>query len=128
MWQSVRQAANGLEGFCESASAEPQSLALAAKIGGDIAQALRHAGVPDQELHVVRCCLRTSERLVREYPDEYLATCAIRSASPESLTRLLPDRWASANPGHLLTHRLEESRQKAKWREGRQAMHRRQSK
>jgi len=26
--------------------------------------------VPDQALRVVQCCLRTSERLVREYPDE----------------------------------------------------------
>jgi hypothetical protein len=45
-------------------------------------------------------------------------------ASPESLERLLPDRWASANPEHVLTHRLEESRQKAQQRDQRRAMRR----
>jgi tetratricopeptide (TPR) repeat protein len=68
--QSARQSAEGLEGFCESWSADPQSLALAAEIGAAIAPNLRHAGVPDQALRVVQCCLRTSERLVREHPDD----------------------------------------------------------
>ncbi len=67
---SARLAADGLEGFCESWSADPQSLALAVEIGGPICEALRHGGVPDQGLRVVQCCLRTSERLVREYPDD----------------------------------------------------------
>jgi hypothetical protein len=67
---TARQAADGLEGFCESGSANPQSLTLAAQLGAAIAQTLRHAGVPDQALRVVQCCLRTFERLVREYPDE----------------------------------------------------------
>ncbi len=31
----------------------------------------------------------------------------------ESLTALLPDRWASANPDHVLVHRIEEARQLA---------------
>jgi hypothetical protein len=66
----ARQAADGLEGFCDSHSANKQSLGLAAEIGPDIAAALRHAGVPDQELRVVQCCLRTCEHLVRDYPDE----------------------------------------------------------
>jgi len=70
VWQSVRQAANGLDGFCESRSADPQSLALAVAIGALIAANLQHADVPDQALRLVRCCLRTSERLVREYPDD----------------------------------------------------------
>jgi len=68
--QSARQAADGLEGFCDSHSANKQSLGLAAEIGADIAAALRHAGVPDQELRVVQCGLRTCERVVRDYPDE----------------------------------------------------------
>jgi hypothetical protein len=45
-------------------------------------------------------------------------------ASPESLTRLLPDRWALAHPEHVLAHRLEESRQKAQRRDERRAMRR----
>jgi hypothetical protein len=47
---------------------------------------------------------------------------------PESLERLLPDRWALANPEHVLSYRLEESRQKAKRRDERRAMRRRGSK
>jgi serine/threonine-protein kinase len=69
MRQTARLAADGLEGFCASWAADPQSLALVA-VGHTMAQSLRHAGVPDQELRVVRCCLRTFERLVRDYPDE----------------------------------------------------------
>jgi transposase len=42
-------------------------------------------------------------------------------ASPESLARLLPDRWALAHPEHVLSHRLEESRQKAQRRDQRRA-------
>ena len=42
-------------------------------------------------------------------------------ASPESLERLLPDRWAAADPEHVLNHRLDESRQKAQRRDQRRA-------
>jgi len=49
-------------------------------------------------------------------------------ASPESLARLLPDRWAQAHPEHVLTHRLEESRQKAQRRDERRGMRRLPSK
>jgi transposase len=42
-------------------------------------------------------------------------------ASPELLAGLLPDRWALAHPEHVLTHRLEESRQKAQRRDQRRA-------
>jgi transposase len=45
-------------------------------------------------------------------------------ASPESLARLLPDRWALAHPGHVLAHRLDESRQKAQRRDQRRAARR----
>jgi transposase len=41
--------------------------------------------------------------------------------SPEFLAGLLPDRWALAHPEHVLTHRLEESRQKAQRRDERRA-------
>jgi len=49
-------------------------------------------------------------------------------ASPESLARLLPDRWAQAHLEHVLTHRLEESRQKARRRDERRGMRRLRSK
>jgi hypothetical protein len=43
-------------------------------------------------------------------------------ASPEFLEILLPDRWALAHPEHVLSHRVEESRQKARRRDERRAM------
>jgi hypothetical protein len=46
-------------------------------------------------------------------------------ASPESLERLLPDRWAAAHPEHVLNHRLDESREKARRRDQRRADRRR---
>ena len=46
-------------------------------------------------------------------------------ASPESLERLLPDRWAAAHPEHVLNHRLDESREKARRRDQRRAARRR---
>jgi transposase len=42
-------------------------------------------------------------------------------ASPELVARLLPDRWALDHPKHVLTHRLEESRQKSQRRDPRRA-------
>jgi transposase len=45
-------------------------------------------------------------------------------ASPEFLEALLPDRWAAAHPEHVLSHRLDESRQKAQRRDQRRAMRR----
>jgi transposase len=42
-------------------------------------------------------------------------------ASPKSLDSLLPDRWATAHPEHVLNHRLNESRQKALRRDQRRA-------
>ena len=42
-----------------------------------------------------------------------LNPCSVTvDASPESLTRLLPDRWAQAHPEHVLSYRLEESRER----------------
>jgi hypothetical protein len=41
----------------------------------------------------------------------HLATQS-EDAEDEDLDPLVPDRWAAAHPEHVLTHRLEESRQK----------------
>jgi transposase len=54
------------------------------------------------------------------YLSEVILQLAV-DAGPESLERLLPDRWAVANPQHILSHRLEESRQKAQRRDQRRA-------
>jgi serine/threonine protein kinase len=80
---SACQAADGLEHFCQSGSRDPQSLALAVEIGCAIAPALRHAGVSDQDLRVAQCCFQTSERLVREYPDEPIYLVRLSSASSQ---------------------------------------------
>ena len=36
-----------------------------------------------------------------------------RQLLEESMTTLLPDRWAAANPDHVLVHRINEARQLA---------------
>ena len=46
-------------------------------------------------------------------------------ASMASLERLLPDHWAAAHPEHILNHRLDESREKARRRDQRRAERRR---
>jgi transposase len=46
-------------------------------------------------------------------------------ASPDSLERLLPDRWAATHPEHVLNHRLDESREKARRRDQRRTERRR---
>jgi hypothetical protein len=47
--------------------------------------------------------------------------------SPEFLQTLLPDRWAAAHNEHGLSHRVEESREKARRRDERRAMRRTKS-
>jgi tetratricopeptide (TPR) repeat protein len=89
--RSARQAADGLERFFDCSSADPRSLALAAGIGCAIAPGLRHAGVPDEALRVVRCCLRTSERLVHQYPDEPV----YRVLLSEAWTHLGKANWSA---------------------------------
>ena len=42
--------------------------------------------------------------------------------SPEFLKTLLPDHWAAAHPEQVLSHRVEESREKARRRDERRAM------
>jgi transposase len=41
------------------------------------------------------------------------------SVDPERVEGLLPDRWARSHPEHVLTHRLEESRERARRRDAR---------
>ena len=48
-------------------------------------------------------------------------------SSREYLESLLPDRWALAHPEHVLNHRVEESREKARSRDQRREARRRQS-
>jgi transposase len=43
------------------------------------------------------------------------------SVDPERVADLLPDRWGQSHPEHVLTHRLEESREKARRRDARRA-------
>jgi transposase len=43
------------------------------------------------------------------------------SVTPERVEDLLPDRWGQTHPEHVLTHRLEESREKARRRDARRA-------
>ena len=43
---------------------------MAVETGAAISEGLRNAGVPDQARRVVQFCLRTAERLIREYPEE----------------------------------------------------------
>jgi hypothetical protein len=43
------------------------------------------------------------------------------SGDPERVEELLPDRWGRSHPEHVLTHRLEESRETARRRDARRA-------
>jgi transposase len=43
------------------------------------------------------------------------------SVDPDRVADLLPDRWGQSHPEHMLTHRLEESREKARRRDARRA-------
>jgi hypothetical protein len=52
----------------------------------------------------------------------------VRHLGNRTLTKLLPERWALMHPEHVLTHRLEESRQKAHRRDERRGMRRLRSK
>jgi transposase len=72
----------------------------------------------------VLCTIIAGAKRHRLEPWAYLHDVILQlsvDASEESLTRLLPDRWAVAHPEHILSHRLEESRQKAQRRDQRRA-------
>ena len=76
----------------------------------------------------VLCTILAGAKRHRLEPWAYLHDVILQlsvDASPEMLARLLPDRWALEHPGHVLTHRLEESRQKAQRRDQRRANRRR---
>ena len=88
--------------FLGSAEAGPRAAVLCTVIAG----AKRHRLEPWAYLHDVILQLSVD-------------------ASPEPLARLLPERWALAHPEHILSHRLEESRQKAQRRDQRRANRRR---
>jgi transposase len=72
----------------------------------------------------VLCTIIAGAKRHRLEPWAYLREVILQlsvDASPEFLARLLPDRWASEHPEHVLDHRLEESRQKAQRRDQRRA-------
>jgi transposase len=72
----------------------------------------------------VLCTIIAGAKRHRLEPWAYLHDVILQlsvDASPERLAGLLPDRWALAHPEHILTHRLEESRQKAQRRDQRRA-------
>jgi transposase len=78
----------------------------------------------------VLCTIIAGAKRHRLEPWAYLHDVILQlsvDASPEVLAELLPDRWASAHPEHILSYRLGESRQKARRRDQRRA-DRRQSK
>jgi transposase len=72
----------------------------------------------------VLCTIIAGAKRHRLEPWAYVRDVILRlsvDASPERLAELLPDRWAAAHPQHVLSHRLEESRQKARRRDQRRA-------
>jgi transposase len=72
----------------------------------------------------VICTILAGAKRHRLEPWAYLHDVILQlsvDASPELLSGLLPDRWASAHPEHVLNHRLDESRQKAQRRDQRRA-------
>jgi transposase len=75
----------------------------------------------------VICTMIAGAKRHRLEPWAYLHDVILQlavDASRASLERLLPDRWAVAHPEHVLSHRLEESRQKARRRDQRRAARR----
>jgi transposase len=75
----------------------------------------------------VLCTIIAGAKRHRLEPWAYLHEVILQlsvDARPELLTHLLPDHWALAHPEHVLTHRCEESRQKAQRRDERRARRR----
>ena len=76
----------------------------------------------------VICTIIAGAKRHRLEPWAYLNDVILQlsvDASRESLERLLPDRWAEAHPEHVLSYRLDESRQKAQRRDQRRTERRR---
>ena len=79
----------------------------------------------------VLCTILAGAKRHRLKPWAYMHDVILQlavDASLESLTRLLPDRWAVEHPEKILTSRLDESRQKAQRRDERRRMRRLRSK
>jgi transposase len=75
----------------------------------------------------VLCTIIAGAKRHRLEPWAYLRDVILQVSvdpSQEYLETLLPDRWAVAHPEHVLSHRVEESRQKARRRDERRAMRR----
>jgi transposase len=69
---------------------------------------------------VVLCTIIAGTKRHRLKPWAYLHDVIFQlsvDASLELLVGLLPERWALAHPEHILNHRLEESREKARRRD-----------
>jgi hypothetical protein len=65
---------------------------------------------------VVICTIVAGAKRYRLEPSAYLHDVILQRSvvvSPKLLRGLLPDRWAAANPQQVLSHHLDESRQKA---------------
>jgi transposase len=76
----------------------------------------------------VLCTIIAGAKRHRLEPWAYLHDVILQlsvDVSPELLISLLPDRWALAHPDHILNHRLDESREKARRRDQRRAHRRR---
>jgi hypothetical protein len=72
----------------------------------------------------VLCTILAGAKRHRLEPWAYLRDVIVQlsvDASEPTLAGLLPNRWALAQPEHILNHRLEESRQKAQRRDQRRA-------
>jgi transposase len=72
----------------------------------------------------VLCTILAGAKRHRLEPWAYMRDVIVQlsvDASKKTLAGLLPDRWALAHPEQILTHRLEESRQKAQRRDQRRA-------
>jgi transposase len=79
----------------------------------------------------VLCTIIAGAKRHRLEPGAYLRDVILQlsvDAGPGLLAALLPDRWAVAHPEHVLTHRLEEARKKARRRDERRGMRRLRSK
>ena len=78
----------------------------------------------------VLCTIIAGAKRHRLEPLAYLREVILQlsvDSSREFLETLLPDRWALGHPEHVLNHRVEESREKARSRDERRARRRRSS-
>jgi len=85
------------------------------------------AGVKAGPRAAVLCTILAGAKRHRLEPWAYLHDVILQlsvNATPESLTQLLPDRWALAHPEKVLSHRLEESQQKTQRQDQRRARRR----